>query len=210
MEYRNHEVIAYVESITNPILGEKRESFFPKLINSLELKTGVEVGVDKGGFSKCLLTGTTIEKFWCIDPWIDDFGSNHRPGYFDKSGDIRLNQAYQTLKSDVDKERAILVRATGVEASKIVQNELDFVYIDGDHSLEGIFNDLYSWVPKVKVGGIVAGHDYKNGPNSGMKDYFGNQLDFEVKTAVDFYCKKYGYKVFAVGPRVPSWYFVKV
>ena len=210
MEYRNMEIINYVDSVATPIINERRESFFPKIINAMNFQTGVEIGVDKGGFSKCLMNGTTIKQFWCVDPWIDDFGSNHRPGYFDKSGDVRFNQAYESLKEFVDSGVAKMVRSTGVDAADKVPNELDFVYIDGDHSLEGIFYDIYTWCPKVKVGGIVAGHDYKNGPNSGMKDYFGKQLNFEVKTVVDFYCQKYGYKVLSIGPRVASWMFVKV
>lgn len=37
---------------------------------------------------------------------------------------------------------------------------LDFVYIDGNHSFQHVVNDLCEWEKKVKVGGIVAGHDY--------------------------------------------------
>ena len=210
MEYRNQKLIEYVENSIKTTINEKREVFFPKLINFMNLKNGVEIGVDKGNFSKCLVEGTTIEKFWSIDPWIDDFGSEHRPGYFDKSGNVRYDQAHSVLKPYIDSGRLSMLRFNSVDAASMVPDNLDFVYIDGDHSLEGIFYDLYTWVPKVRVGGIVAGHDYKNGPNSGMKDYFGNQLNYEVKTVVDFYCQKYGYKCFKVCPHVSSWMFVKV
>jgi predicted O-methyltransferase YrrM len=41
------------------------------------------------------------------------------------------------------------------------ENEsLDFIYIDGDHSWTGVKNDITLWWPKLKPGGIMAGHDY--------------------------------------------------
>jgi len=37
---------------------------------------------------------------------------------------------------------------------------LDFVFIDADHSYNAVRLDIDVWLPKVKVGGILAGHDY--------------------------------------------------
>lgn len=37
---------------------------------------------------------------------------------------------------------------------------VDFVFIDGDHNYEGIKADIPAWLPKVKNGGVIAGHDY--------------------------------------------------
>ena len=48
-----------------------------------------------------------------------------------------------------------------VESANHVEDEsLDFVYIDGDHSYQGIKADWEAWYPKVRPGGIIAGHDY--------------------------------------------------
>lgn len=212
--YRNIEILNYVDKLAENILikNNSRELFFPLLVETLGLKTGAEIGVDKGDFSALILENTSIEKMYCIDPWIDDFGSNCRPGYFDKSGNVRMKQAYDKLKPYVDNGRAELVRATGLEASKILPSGLDFIYIDGDHSLEGVFYDVYEWTPKVKIGGIISGHDYKEArlSNSGIKDYWGKQLDYAVKYVVDYYGQRYGYKICKTGERIPSWWFVKV
>jgi hypothetical protein len=61
----------------------------------------------------------------------------------------------------------------------------------------------------VRTGGVIAGHDYKDGPKSGMKDYWGNHLDYKIETVVDYYGARYGYKVNSVGGRILSWWFVK-
>lgn len=39
---------------------------------------------------------------------------------------------------------------------------LDFVFIDGDHSYRGVRQDILNFRPKVKPGGILAGHDYRD------------------------------------------------
>lgn len=36
----------------------------------------------------------------------------------------------------------------------------DFIYVDGDHSYDGVKRDLTEFLPKLKKGGIIAGHDW--------------------------------------------------
>ncbi len=45
-------------------------------------------------------------------------------------------------------------------AAKYEDGSLDFVFIDGDHSFESVSKDIAAWLPKVRPGGIIAGHDY--------------------------------------------------
>jgi hypothetical protein len=40
-------------------------------------------------------------------------------------------------------------------------DSLDAVYIDGNHTLPFVINDIIEWSKKVKIGGIVSGHDYR-------------------------------------------------
>jgi hypothetical protein len=47
-----------------------------------------------------------------------------------------------------------------VAASLIAPESLDFVYIDASHDYESVKQDLACWWPKVKFGGMFAGHDY--------------------------------------------------
>lgn len=215
MKYENGSMINDTDEIANKILNKKRtnhhrDKFFPFLINELNLKIGVEVGVDKAGFSKHILSKTNMEKYYCIDTWEDNFGSDYKPDYYDEDGDVRYNQAKSVLQEYLIEERAVMLRMKGVKASSLFTNEsIDFCYIDGDHSLEGIFSDIKSWMPKIKIGGIISGHDYKDGPKSGMSDFWGKQLDYHVKTVVDYYCRRYGHKINVVGGRIKSWWFVK-
>lgn len=54
-----------------------------------------------------------------------------------------------------------------VVAAKLYEdNSLDFVFIDGDHRRENVLSDLNAWWPKVRPGGVLAGHDFDDpGPH---------------------------------------------
>ena len=67
-----------------------------------------------------------------------------------------------------------VINLTSKEASKVVQNNLDLVFIDASHNYESVKEDINLWLPKVKKGGILCGHDY--GDIRGCR---------EVKKAVD-------------------------
>jgi len=46
--------------------------------------------------------------------------------------------------------------------------EIDFLFIDADHSYEGVTFDLTSWGSIVKKGGVIIAHDYCNFPEGGL------------------------------------------
>jgi hypothetical protein len=57
-----------------------------------------------------------------------------------------------------------LVRADSAAAAALYPDRgLDFVFIDAAHDYFSVTRDLRAWVPKVKWGGILAGHDYVGG-----------------------------------------------
>ena len=45
-------------------------------------------------------------------------------------------------------------------SNQFQDNQYDFVYIDADHTYESVKKDLELYLPKVKNGGIIGGHDY--------------------------------------------------
>jgi len=104
---------------------------------------GVEIGVDQAETSVFLLDNMKLEHLYCIDPY------NQR--------DSRYEKAQNLLKKY---DNCTLIRAASHEASSIVPDNLDFVFIDGDHSYEAVLLDFEDWVPKVRSGGLVSGHDW--------------------------------------------------
>lgn len=56
-----------------------------------------------------------------------------------------------------------IIRRSSVQAAKQFKaNSLDFIFIDGSHDTVSVCLDIDTWYPKLKVGGIIAGHDYKS------------------------------------------------
>jgi len=67
-------------------------------------------------------------------------------------------------------------------AKQFEDGSLDFVFIDASHSYENVRKDIIAWLPKVKVGGILAGHDYGNGYEGviqAVDEIFGNKVNKE-------------------------------
>lgn len=109
-------------------------------------------------------------KFDAIDPW---------EGWTSDTYDYRDDSSYnESLKKNIDVDKDWLykdflkntlpvshivnpIRKPSTVAAEEYQNEsLEFVFIDGDHSYESVKEDILAWLPKVKRGGILAGHDY--------------------------------------------------
>jgi len=61
-------------------------------------------------------------------------------------------------------------------ANLFKDNSIDFVFIDADHSYESVTKDINSWLPKIKKGGIISGHDYFTSPGvkSAVDELLGN------------------------------------
>ena len=123
----------------------------------LGFKRGVEVGTEGGKYANVLLKSIPELHLTCIDPWTvyDDGG-----GYKDVDQE-RYNKYYAEAVERTKGYNCDLVRGYSMNVIKDWPDEsIDFVYIDGNHRLDYVTNDIVNWTDKVKKGGIVAGHDF--------------------------------------------------
>jgi hypothetical protein len=110
----------------------------------------VEVGTHRGEFAKAFLDRWEGRTLFCVDPW------GVPPGY-DREADLLACR--KLLGPHAGRVR--LVRHLSAEAAPLfADGSLDFVYIDGDHERPSVDQDLSLWWPKLKAGGILAGHDF--------------------------------------------------
>ena len=132
------------------------------LFAELGFKIGAEVGVCKGQFSEVLLQRIPNLKLLCIDPWCA----------YERVSQERAYARFMLARKRLSKyDGAVIVRSTSTEAaenSNIPDGSLDFVFIDGMHDFDNVMTDLIEWSKKVKVGGIVSGHDYYKFYQSGI------------------------------------------
>jgi hypothetical protein len=117
---------------------------------------GVELGVEKGIFSKILLDANPEMTLHCVDSW------QYYPEYT-----ARLNSPDLPLRFLETQERLAgypktrFTKKFSMDAVNDFENEsLDFVYVDANHDLPYVMDDLIQWEKKVKHGGIFCGHDY--------------------------------------------------
>lgn len=117
-------------------------------------KIGAEIGVDKGEFSQKF--GAAGLSLFAIDPWRYD------DDYQDSRTQDRLDFLHEHTKRVLSPyPNCTVVRKTSMEAVRDhADNSLDFVYIDGNHQLKYVVEDIVEWTKKIRPGGAIAGHDY--------------------------------------------------
>ncbi|MFN8666488.1 MAG: class I SAM-dependent methyltransferase [Gemmatimonadaceae bacterium] len=151
----------------------------PILLNERRLfGCGVEIGVQKGEYSEVLLKYWRGRHLISVDPWREDAPEN----YIDIANVQQTvhDSFYEVTRKRLEPfaERSSIWRMTSIEAApRIPDYSLDFVYIDARHDYPSVLEDLAAWFPKVRPGGIVAGHDYIDGNFPAG--------EFGVKSAVD-------------------------
>jgi|SRR3989344_1329757 len=126
----------------------------PKFFIEMGFKEGAEIGVDKGEFTeKFAQAGLKIHG---VDSWAwsKDYDNSRSQEHYDN--------IYEQAKSRLAPySNATIFRKTSMEAVEDFKDEsLDFVYIDGNHKLKFVIEDIVGWSKKIKSGGVIAGHDY--------------------------------------------------
>ena len=120
----------------------------------------VEVGALLGRSSAFLAveianSGKDI-RFDVVDHWL---GSEEHKNV-EKLQEIDMFEEFTKNMKPVEKYYNA-VRKSSIEATSLYEDEsLEFVMIDGDHSQSAVENDIASWLPKIKSGGLLAGDDY--------------------------------------------------
>jgi len=127
------------------------------------IKIFAEIGVERGRLMRTLLRAPCREiltEYWAIDPW-QKLGLRYGP----KIGYRTEEQWYQMYCRVCQympffKQLRVL-RLPSVEASRLFEDGyFDMVYIDADHCYLAVKDDIKSWLPKIRGGGIIGGHDY--------------------------------------------------
>jgi len=159
------------------------------LMKKFNVKIAAEIGVARAHHSAHLLEAIPDLKLYSIDPW-GLFIKEHKPMYpyhsFEDEEKI-YQKAVHLLKSFG--QRSKIIRSTSKRAVDLISEPLDMIFIDADHSYEAVKEDIGLWWDKVKVGGIISGHDYGHSDHPGVKravdEYFGNkglEINKEVGT----------------------------
>ena len=128
--------------------AQSRMDLWVGFIRAVGVRRMAEVGVYRGEFAEVLLkTSRDIERYYMIDPWrhLDDWNkpANTTNSIFEGF----LIETKQRTEFAVNKR--IVPRGKTTEVARGIRDEeLDFCYIDGDHTLKGITIDLWRCYPR--------------------------------------------------------------
>lgn len=177
---------------TLPFVGWAKENTrvgLAQFLGEQGLKKGAEIGVQAGIYSEILCQNIPDHELYCVDPW----------GAYNRQSAERSEEYYQLARERLIQYNTTIIRMPSIQAVKgFADNSLDFIYIDAMHEFDPVMLDLIHWVPKVRPGGIVAGHDYFN--------YYAGG----VVRAVDAYTLSHNISMWYVTKEaLPSFFWVK-
>lgn len=181
-----------------PIRLKAGRSDLPRMCQSLGMKRGAEVGVWKGAYSEEFCRAMPGVSWTCVDPWAP------YADYREKKNDAALiADAYAEARKRLAPYRCSFVQASSlVGAEQIEDGSLDVCYVDANHEAPFVRQDIETWTPKLRSGGLICGHDYRVPPES--KPFI------QVKAAVDQYVSDHAiapWFIFA-GDSTPSFMWV--
>jgi predicted O-methyltransferase YrrM len=121
--------------------------------------TGAEIGVKYGTHAQSLCKNNPDLHLYCIDPWAP----------YDRVSSNKQEHTYREAVQNLRDYPVTIIRKPSLEAIHDFEDgSLDFVYIDGAHDFDNVMMDIICWNRKVRIGGVVAVHDYMAGFGAGV------------------------------------------
>jgi len=209
-----------------PILYEfppvqRRLEFLYHLEKLPSFQTGVEVGVQKGILAKKSLDiWQSCTEYVLVDLWGKEEGYNE-PGAdttADKDQNLRQTRGRMRKWEASNKVKFMVTRSTDA-ANQLPDGHFDYIYLDARHDYCAVKEDIVSYYPKIRPGGILGGHDYIDAQYA--IDRLGTVEDWSkcedgsihpeaVKGAVDEFRQQHGgLSVYVSNEDFPSWYIQK-
>jgi len=141
--------------------------------NVPNMETMAEIGVWKGHMARHIFRNTDkVKEYWSVDPW-----AVFPPGHGRASRRTKEDWHFMYKRICLDMVLFPGLRVMRLKSEEAVElfsdGYFDLIFIDAMHDYENVKKDIGLWLPKVKKGGVLSGHDY-----AGRKHP-------EVKTAVD-------------------------
>jgi len=111
-----------------------------------------------------------------VDPFIEDYDPDD-----DTCNYAPLSQVYdEFIRRTKDNPKIHLIRTTSYEAVEMIGNAaiklgakhlnvFDFVYIDGMHTYDQVKKDIKNYLPFLREGGFIGGHDYADNKEQVVK-----------------------------------------
>jgi hypothetical protein len=117
--------------------------------------TMAEIGVYAGESTSIFAASKRFKTIHAVDPW--------KNGYDDSdpaSITFDMNLVEKEFDSVVQRYDPIIVKHNISREALQLPADLDLVYIDANHQYAAVINDFKTYLPLIKRGGAISGHDY--------------------------------------------------
>jgi len=166
------EIVSYMEA-------HPSRAYFAHLFSKGGFRSGIEVGVADGRFSEHMLLAGKPSFWTLVEPFPNDALISRYP----PAGEGELNAEQKAYRADRAKQPKELAKASwhdrGLDKGTtmnifrhfstdsaviegIPKGSVDFVYLDGAHDYKNVKKELEPYWQMLRVGGVLAGHDYQN------------------------------------------------
>lgn len=136
-----------------------RESFI--VMQALNIKNPLcaEIGTWVGKNAEIMLDIDDTMTLHCIDAYtnvgVTEDYSEGQPEEVKEKAKARLERFGDRVK--------FVYLQSEIAYSTYTDEYFDYIYIDADHTYFGAYRDMKTWWPKLKKGGVFAGHDVAMG-----------------------------------------------
>lgn len=158
-------------------LHPTEEALFREVLKGMK-GVGVEIGCLDGYSSAVILDASELH-LTSIDPFIPDSMEKTLIGSKDRY--------LENVKPFGERASLFEEYSHDVREYDAVYGVIDFLFIDGDHTLEAVYQDYMDWTPLLRTGGILAIHDarmsrpgganYHPGPSQVAKEHVFDRPD---------------------------------
>lgn len=183
--------------------GLNREGLY-QMFSAEGFTKGAEIGVEFGENASLMFHTIPGLEMILVDPWADYPLSSYNYG--------------QSLSEQMEGRTRRRLRRREVTYHKMLSEQaaplvpdlsLDFVYIDGDHNYDMCMLDVILWQRKVRIGGVVSGHDYFENTR--------RRRVVQCKAVIDDYTRAHGIDRWWItdsdgaerGSKYSSWFWIK-
>ena len=158
------EIIINISKASIKILGVEEPRPMIKYVGQRSNNSnliGVEIGTWEGRTAYSIMSHLPMKQLFCIDPYLkyDSYGEVWNQDRSQDDFNHKMELAKHRLKKFNDK--IVFIRKLSSEAVDEIPDNLDFVYTDGNHSYKYVKKDIELYYPKVKLGGVIGGHNYE-------------------------------------------------
>ena len=164
-----------------------------------EPKVGVEVGGRLGLLSASLLRRFSGLHLILVDLWDWYDAPGRAPRKERRKNRAKADRGRMVEATNFARERCTIIQGLSTGASKLCRGDLDFVFIDANHTYDFVRADIEAWYPLIKHGGLLTGHDYGH--------VFRKENPYGVTRAVDEFIRNTGFELHVEEGSV--WWVVK-